>query len=322
MICNNCKKIIEDDCKHCPFCGIATKKAVSEPNAESDIKKGVTPLELKQRKEADLARKKRQKRIFAIGSACFAFVAVLSVFAYFVFIPLGRNYYYKDLVANGKLDKAIKSYNNSVWFEYDEQVKNLFYESTLGFVEAKDYKTAENYFEMLKDYKDGEKYYNYCKAQNLLSDKDLNAYDCFVKLGDFLDCKKIIETNEYFITVNRLQGEWKCSETSLSDIDNYMLDKGYTIDNKNGVYEKKKDSISSFKVKRAEIHESSIKFDGMTVSGYIDGKLEIASDGKIKINCDGILTRLELNENGTVSLDNITNGMYPFVIWEKSNNID
>ncbi len=109
------------------------------------------------------------------------------------------------------------------------------------------------------------------------------------------NCKKIIETNEYFITVNRLQGEWKCPETSLSALDNYILGKGYTIDTKNGVYEKKKDSILSFKVKRAAIHESSIKFDGMTVSGYVDGKLEVGSDGKLKINCDGIWTDLEFN---------------------------
>lgn len=390
MICNNCKKIIEDDCKHCPFCGNIPQKSVSESNAPSDIEKGFSCLELKQwdeadlffknaiknnenkvegyigrilarykvdsidnlvlkhkkftnnnnfklalkyadteyaeylkdcAKKSDLARKKKQKQIFGIGFVCFTSVMILSVLAYCVFIPFGRNYYYKSLVANGELDKAIKSYNNSKWFEYDEKAKDLFYESSLEFIEINDYKTAENCFEILKDYKDGEKYYNYCKAQNLLADNDLKAYDYFVKLDDFLDCKKIIETNEHFITLNKLQGEWKYPETTLSDIDNYMLGEGYTVDAENGIYKKNIDSVVSFEPKREAVHENSIKIDGSTVNGFVNGKFEISSSGKINIHCeDGLWTYLELNEDGTISLDNVTDGIYPFIKWKKLNN--
>lgn len=320
MICNNCKKTIEDDCKYCPFCGNIPQKAASELNVPSDVEEGFSSHKLKQYGETDLTRKK--KRISGISFVCIISVVILSVLAYCIFVPFGRNYYYKSLVANGELDKAIKSYNNSKWFEYDEKAKDLFYESSLEFIKTNDYKTAENYFETLKDYKDGEKYYNYCKAQNLLADNDLKAYDYFVKLDDFLDCKKIIETNEHFITLNKLQGEWKCPETPLSDIDNYMLGEGYTIESKSGVYIKHKNSIVSFKIKRETVHENSIKIDGSTVGGFVNGKFEIDSSGKINIHCnDGLWTYLELNEDGTISLDNVTNGIYPFIKWEKSNNI-
>ena len=151
--------------------------------------------------------KKSKKRSIIVSSIC-AFLVVIALLSYFVLIPLNRISNYENLLADGKVQEAVKSYNSSKWFEYDQKVKDLFYEKGLKLVEEKDYKNAEICFEVTNGYTNNEKYLNYCKAQNLLANDDLESYNYFTDLGDFLDSKEILNTNKYFVTISKLQGEW------------------------------------------------------------------------------------------------------------------
>ena len=150
---------------------------------------------------------KSKKRTIIVSSIC-AFVIVVALLPYFVLVPLNRISNYENLLADGKVQEAIKSYQSSKWFEYDQKAKDLFYKNGLKLVEAKDYENAEICFEITDGYTDNEKFLNYCKAQNLLADDDLESYNYFTDLGDFLDSKEILNTNKYFLMVNKLQGEW------------------------------------------------------------------------------------------------------------------
>ncbi|MBQ8794367.1 MAG: hypothetical protein IJZ63_06495, partial [Clostridia bacterium] len=126
--------------------------------------------------------KKSKKRTIIVLSIC-AFLMVIALLSYFVLIPLNRISNYEDLLADGKVQEAVKSYTSSKWFEYDQKAKDLFYESGLKLVEVKDYKNAESCFEITNGYADNEKYLDYCKAQNLLADNDLESYNYFTNLG-------------------------------------------------------------------------------------------------------------------------------------------
>ena len=150
---------------------------------------------------------KSKKRTIIVSSIC-AFVIVVALLSYFVLIPLNRISNYENLLADGKVQEAVKSYQSSKWFEYDQKAKDLFYKNGLKLVETKDYENAEICFEITDGYTDNEKFLNYCKAQNLLADDDLESYNYFTDLGDFLDSKEILNTNKYFLMVNKLQGEW------------------------------------------------------------------------------------------------------------------
>ena len=86
------------------------------------------------------------------------------------------------------------------------------YKDGVSLVEAKDYINAEEYFRLAENYADSKKYHIYCKAQNLLAKDDLESYNYFTKCKDFLDSKNILETNEYFVLVNKLQGKWEMGE--------------------------------------------------------------------------------------------------------------
>ena len=151
--------------------------------------------------------KKSKKRTIIVSIVC-AFLVVIALLSYFVLIPLNRISNYEDLLADGKAQEAVKSYTSSKWFEYDQKAKDLFYENGLKLVEAKDYKNAESCFEITNGYADNEKYLNYCKAQKLLADDDLESYNYFTDLGNFLDSKEILNTNKYFVMVDKLQGKW------------------------------------------------------------------------------------------------------------------
>ena len=175
----------------------------ADDNYKQQLKKYYSLVE-----EKIYQKKAKSKKRIVICSISGVSIVVLLALTYFVFIPLGRFSYYQNLLSNGKIEKATKSYSDSKWLEFDEKAKELFYNNGVSLVENKDYKNAEFCFDITKDFKDSNNYYTYCKAQNLLAKNDLESYTYFVKCKDFLDSKHILETNKYFIMVNKLQGEW------------------------------------------------------------------------------------------------------------------
>lgn len=269
-------------------------------------------------KKSALSSAKKSKKITIIVSSICAFVMVVALLSYFVLIPLNRISNYENLLADGKAQEAVKSYTGSKWFEYDQKAKDLFYEKGLKLVEEKDYKNAESCLEITNGYADNKKYLDYCKAQNLLADNDLESYNYFTDLGDFLDSKEILNTNKYFITISKLQGEWKYPETSLSVIDKHMINRGYEINySENKYFTKVTDSIS-FGVKRTKANEKTIKIDGLIVNGDIAGKLTIHSTyneiGIFGVD-DWIL--FETLEDKNMCINEIGEGIYPFIEWTK-----
>ncbi len=203
--------------------------------------------------------KKSKKRTIIVSSIC-AFVIVIALLSYFVLIPLNRISNYENLLADGKAQEAVKSYTSSKWFEYDQKAKDLFYESGLKLVETKDYKNAESCFEITNGYTDNEKYLNYCKAQNLLADDDLESYNYFTDLGDFLDSKEILNTNKYFVMVNKLQGEWEQGEYIVQN-----TNKGTNSTSKKSRFEDL-DSLGDVSPEAEEEYKQNMK---MTISGIL-----------------------------------------------------
>ena len=269
-------------------------------------------------KKCALSVAKKSKKITIIVSSICAFVMVVALLSYFVLIPLNRISNYENLLADGKVQKAVKSYHSSKWFEYDQKAKELFYESGLKLVEVKDYKNAEICFEITNGCTDNEKYLNYCKAQNLLANDDLESYNYFTELGDFLDSKEILNTNKYFVVINKLQGKWKYPETSLSVIDEHMINKGYKVNySENKYFTKVTDSIS-FGVKRTEANEKTIEIDGLIVNGDIAGKLAIhLTNNEIGILGVDDWILFEILEDKNMCINEIGEGIYPFIEWEK-----
>ena len=261
--------------------------------------------------------KKLKKRTIIVLSIC-AFLVVIALLSYFVLIPLNRISNYEDLLADGKAQEAVKSYTGSKWFEYDQKAKDMFYESGLKFVEAKDYKNAESCFEITNGYAENEKYLNYCKAQNLLADDDLESYNYFTDLGDFLDSKEILNTNKYFVMVDKLQGKWKYPETLLSVIDEHMINKGYKVNySENKYFTKVTDSITLV-VERTEANEKTIEIDGLIVNGDIDGKLAIhLTNNEIGILGVDDWILFEILEDKNMRINEMGEGIYPFIEWEK-----
>jgi len=235
--------------------------------------------------------KKSKKRTIIVLSIC-AFLMVIALLSYFVLIPLNRISNYEDLLADGKVQEAVKSYTSSKWFEYDQKAKDLFYENGLKLVEAKDYKNAEICFEITNGYADNEKYLNYCKAQNLLADDDLESYNYFTDLEDFLDSKEILNTNKYFVMVNKLQGEWEQDEYIAQN-----TNKGTNSTSKKSRFEGL-DSLGAVSPEAEEDYKRNAK---MTINGILvnrgdyeyklsinDKKIAIG-DTEIKILDDNII---------------------------------
>lgn len=268
------------------------------------------------------ADKKNKKRAVVLSSVC-ACVAVVAVLSYFVFIPFGRNFYYKNLITDGKAQKAAKAYQSSKWFEYDKIAQKLFYENGLKLVEAKDYKNAEacfkitkgyeaeigdfvyksgvklvelkDYknaeacFEIINDYKGNSNYQNYAKAQNLLANGDLESYDYFTELGDFLDSKEILNTNKYFVMVNKLQGEWYSPGQTEAQYRRKMLETGNYYE-ANGRFYKKED-FESYQQFLECVNEAKYGIiDGVTCYVailYPSDTIYIAGGENLKINQEG-----------------------------------
>ncbi len=159
--------------------------------------------------EEKINQKKAKSKIRAIISSisCVSLI-VLLVLTYFVFIPLGRFSYYKNLLSNGNIEKASKSFSNSEWFEFNEKAEGLFYNKGVSLVENKDYKNAEFCFDITKDFKDSYNYYNYCKGNRLLLEKNITAYTYFSNCKNFSDTKNLIKETSWLNTIELLQGTW------------------------------------------------------------------------------------------------------------------
>lgn len=256
------------------------------------------------------AKSKTKKRTVIVSSVC-ACVIVIALLSYFVIIPLNRISDYKSLLSDGKAPKAVKSYQSSKWFEYDKKAKDLFYENGLKFVENKDYKNAEVCFEITNGYTDNEKYLNYCKAQLLMNDNDIAAYNYFVKCKGFLNVDEILNTHKRYEALNKLQGKWYYPGKTLEERDTEMLANGYII-NSDETYYIKKSEITyldkgycyspSAAVKRENIDEETVTVTGIIWGSeneifigdneiyYIDfkdkadSKIEIIDDTHIKID--------------------------------------
>lgn len=160
--------------------------------------------------EEKVERKQAKSKKCAVitSISCISLIIVL-LLTYFAFIPFGRFSYYKNLLSKGKIEKATKSYSNSKWFEFDKKSVELFYNKGVSLVENKDFKNAEVCFLTTKNFKDSKNYQTYCKAQQLLAEDNLESYNYFTECIDFLDSKNILETNECFVLVDKLQGKWK-----------------------------------------------------------------------------------------------------------------
>ena len=235
--------------------------------------------------------KKSKKRTIIVLSIC-AFLMVIALLSYFVLIPLNRISNYEDLLADGKVQEAVKSYTSSKWFEYDQKAKDLFYESGLKLVEVKDYKNAESCFEITNGYADNEKYLDYCKAQNLLADNDLESYNYFTNLGGFLDSKEILNTNKYFVMVNKLQGEWYSPAKTQAQQKRELRESGKYYE-ANGYFYKKEyfESYQDFLQAVADANGGTIDNVPITITIIYDSST-IKIDGGIglRINQDGNIT--------------------------------
>lgn len=310
-------------------------------------------------------KKVKSKKIALISSISFMSIIIVSTLSYFVFIPWGRFFYYEKLLSNGKVKKAINSFSNSKFYEYDEKAIELFYNKGVSLVENKDYKNAEicfnntkdfkdsnnysiyckgknllakndldsynyfmrckdfldskkivesfynksvsmvknknyknaeNCFYNIKDYKDANNYYNYCKGQNLLAENDLDSYNYFTECKDFLDSKKILETNKYFILVNNLQGVWKTPTKSFKETEKNLIDNDWVILNRYLDEEEPflwcKSNINNISYRQdlytTKIHSMGILGIEVNTTKY-DGVLSI-EDGKIVIKITNLKT--------------------------------
>ncbi len=244
---------------------------------------------------------------------------VLLVLTYFVFIPLGRFSYYQNLLSNEKIEKATKSYSDSKWFEFDEKAEELFYNKGVSLVESKDYKNAELCFDTTKNFKDSKNYYNYCKAQNLLAENDLESYNYFMNCKDFLNSKEILNKNEYFVLLNKLQGEWYHPEKSLEEIDLEMKKLGFRIDEsairyslgfKNWVEMIREYGYTYSERYRKEAQEQTITFSGTTCIGM--GKIVINREELCVIGADD-----EIYKDKFIEFLDDENINFAYFKWEK-----
>ena len=159
-------------------------------------------------------------------------------------------------------------------------------------IKIKDYKNAEICFEIIKNYSDSKNYYNYSKAQNLLANNDLESYNYFTDLGDFLDSKEILNTNKYFVMVNKLQGEWYSPAKTQAQQKRELRESGKYYE-ANGRFYKKEyfESYQQFLEAVAEANGGTIDNVPRTITIIYDSST-IRIDGGIglRINQDGNIT--------------------------------
>lgn len=196
---------------------------------------------------AGIAEKRRRKSRKRLKSAAVTAAAavMLSAAAFFGIIPGVSYLIYEKLIFEGQVSRAAEAYSESDWFEFDGAVRKLFYQKGIGFIEKgsfenalkcfevsggaeseevkrlfyekgaelfakKDFETAEGFFGFLKGgYRDSKKYADYCHAKLLWEKKDLEAYEYFTACGDFFDAGEILKTEESFVMLTSVQGDWK-----------------------------------------------------------------------------------------------------------------
>lgn len=171
-------------------------------------------------------KKAKSKKRIIISSISGVSIVVLLALTYFVFIPLGRFSYYQNLLSNGNIEKATKSFSNSKWFEFDGKVKGLFYDKSIKFIENKEYDKAIECLNECDDYKDSAIIYNYYNGLKLYN---IQAYEkaipFFEKSKDYKDSEvKYLYSKAYF------EFEEKSYYYSLEAF-NSLIEKGEDIQN-------------------------------------------------------------------------------------------
>lgn len=181
-----------------------------------------------------LLSERKSKKKFITLLITSILIVVIFILAYFVIVPYGTYLRYNSLLNEGSVETAVLSYNsykNGIWLNYKGNMQKLFYEKGVDLVNDKDYINAELCFaEIDENFLETNNYYNYCKAQNLLAENDLESYNYFTNCKDFLNSKEILNKNEYFVLLNKLQGEWYHPKKSLEEIDLEMKNLGFQID--------------------------------------------------------------------------------------------
>lgn len=241
MICRQCNNNVPNGSEYCPFCGNIVETI--QTNRISDIEKGYTYLELKEWKKAketfNLAVLNNDNKARAYIGRLLAKLKLsdsaslsslnkkLTEFDDFKMAVKYADDNYKQQLKSYYLSveekiakKRAKSKKRAIRFSISCVSLVIFlslayfvsgpilYKQGISLVNSKNYENAEYYFHITKNFKDSNKYYTYCKAQNLLAENDLESYNYFTECKDFLDSENILKTNEYFILVNKLQGEW------------------------------------------------------------------------------------------------------------------
>lgn len=269
----------------------------ADDNYKQQLKKYYSLVEEK----INLKKAKSKKRAI-ISLISGVSIAALLALTYFIFVPIGRFSYYKNLLSKGKIEKATQSFSNSKWFEYDEKTKNLFYAQGVALVEDNDYKNAEICFDTANGFDDSNNYYYYCKARNLLAENDLESYNYFIKCKGFLDSKNLLETNECFILVNKLQGNWSHPEL-----------KPYANRDTSNIKQGSHDGVF-YATNNLTILSESINISGIDVSGkYTKGKLVISSNHQLAID-DGTHKEIRFENDSVIYIED---DLVKEIKWEK-----
>jgi len=182
---------------------------------------------------------KSKKRIITTAVSCLSVVVILAL-SYFVFVPLGRYSYYKKLLSNGNVEKATESFSNSKWFEYNEKVKELFYDKAIKLFEDKEYDKAIECLRECDDYKNSVILYNYYNGLKFYNNQDFaKAMNFFEKSKDYknseikyLYSKAFfkIEEKDYYLAYETFDSLVKKGE-KVEDLKEYNFCKGTLADN-------------------------------------------------------------------------------------------
>ncbi|MBE6750075.1 MAG: hypothetical protein E7560_02810 [Ruminococcaceae bacterium] len=193
----------------------------AEDNYKQQLKKYYSLVEEK----INQKKAKTKKRII-ISSISSVSIVVLLALTYFVFIPLGRFSYYQNLLSNGKIEKATKSYSDSKWFEFSEKAEELFYNKAIKLLENKEYGKAIKCLKECDDYKDSTILYNYYNGLKFYNNQDFEkAIPFFEKSKDYKDGEvKYLYSKAYF------EFKEKSYSSSLEAF-NSLIKKGEDIEN-------------------------------------------------------------------------------------------
>lgn len=170
-------------------------------------------------------QKAKNKKRFAVIAVVLSCLIVLSSLTYFVGIPYGRYLWYKSLLSDGEITRAVTAYDNSIWFEYNGKVKNLFYNAAIEFIDNKEYDKAIECLDKCKDYKDSEIIYNYYSGLKFYDNQN------FEKAIPFLEKSKEYKDGEvkYFYSKAFFEFKEKNYYSALEAFDS-LIEKGEDIE--------------------------------------------------------------------------------------------